>query len=317
MYFSHMLKKVVQRDDKVTFELSGGLGNQLFQYFAGLALSLESELNLVVDIRYCQNSHSRFDISSFNLPGKFLRDNSQHVNYIRKFVRRFNDSLIFRIAYYRRFVDSISQRSHWPDSQKFEVSSNLIKRNSKISGFFGSNEFLRHLIVKGCMPSISLLNPSHDFLELSKEAMSKKPIILHIRRGDFVQDQSIYGLLSESYYANALASIPIHLKGREVWVFSDDLSLISDWDLFKTVKVRFISNKDLKKNDPAEFLLLMSLGSVIVIANSTFSYFAAIFSGENSLIICPSPFMKGREVNLSCLYFDDWMTINSHWENNS
>ena len=55
----------------VTVKLMGGLGNQLFGYFAGLYVAKNLETNLVLDVyQQKHNHHQGSSISDFHLEGQ-------------------------------------------------------------------------------------------------------------------------------------------------------------------------------------------------------------------------------------------------------
>lgn len=301
-------------DGTLVLELAGGLGNQLFQYFAGNFLASQNNLKLKVDVRYCQYSHSQYDLTSFTLPGVFIRNKMFLTNRVRKFVRYVFDVLNNRRFTRLLFVHLNRNRYHFGENlTPFEVSQK-IRSGIRITGFFANKQYLQELQLSGECKTIELSKPSFWFLNLRKQAHLEKPIMLHIRRGDFVTNQATYGLLSETYYRNAISSLPKELLDRPIWVFCDQPELIEEWSLWKTKNVTFIREEDSPKRDPAEFLKLMSLGSAIIIANSTFSFFAAALSETAEYIFCPDPPMKSMGVQPEQIYFNSWVRVPSSWE---
>jgi hypothetical protein len=55
---------------KVEVFISGGLGNQIFQYSAGKRIAEKLGKDLVVNTTRAASSHSSFNISSFKLSAK-------------------------------------------------------------------------------------------------------------------------------------------------------------------------------------------------------------------------------------------------------
>ena len=66
--------------------IAGGLGNQLFIYFAGLCLATEKNYKLKVDLLYRALHHSKFDLTSFVLPGEFIPRNKYECNILGDFI---------------------------------------------------------------------------------------------------------------------------------------------------------------------------------------------------------------------------------------
>ena len=66
-------------------------------------------------------------------------------------------------------------------------------------------------------------------------------------------------------------------------------------------------------SDPVESLMLMSKAAHIAISNSTFSWWAATFSGDDSTVYAPTKWFEQRE-DPKDLYPDNWVKIQSEWE---
>ena len=62
----------------------------------------------------------------------------------------------------------------------------------------------------------------------------------------------------------------------------------------------------------AEILILMSHASRVVIANSTFSWWAARINAENKTVIAPSTWFRGMLAPKD-LMPPEWTTIPSQW----
>lgn len=297
----------------ITVELAGGLGNQLFQYVAGLCIAKRGNFNLMVDVRYAQYVHSEFDLTSFELPGEFRTNRSLLTNRMTKLLRRIFDGLNTR-GMLKPINKLIQKRIFFEDSaSQYEVF-DKIESKMRITGFFSNKYFLEDLQSRGLLQELNLRNPSDWYISMEQKALKVQPIVCHIRRGDFVSEADTYGLLSESFYMDSLAKLPMEYAEREIWVFCDQSELIDGWNLWKDFNVFFVREIDSEKKDPAEFLKLMSMASAIVIANSTFSYFAAALSSTVQLVYCPSPPMRGRDIDTKSIYFDSWISVSSSWE---
>ena len=139
---------------------------------------------------------------------------------------------------------------------------------------------------------LNLKNPSTWYQQFREESRVTKPIILHVRLGDYLQGSGVtLGVLSLEYYKNALNLIREKYPNNEVWVFSNEtakakilLTPIIDSSF------RFINEAEGK--DPAEVLLAMSLGQALIVSNSTFSLWSAKISHDLNLIVIPEPFFK-------------------------
>ena len=114
-----------------------------------------------------------------------------------------------------------------------------------------------------------------------------KPLIVHIRRGDYLVNAHL-GVLSIDYYLKNIAFAYEASGCNAIWVFSNGNSVVSDYiprNLHSVMKIFPSSGfTDL------ETLEVMKLGYAYLTANSTFSWWAAnlsIASAEN--IYIPKP----------------------------
>jgi len=295
-------------------ELAGGLGNQLFQYFAGLFISQKLGRKLVLDVRFAQYSHSEFDITSFNFPEKFLKDSSALLNWVRKRKRYIFDVLRNRSSFFNFIYTKTFQQHCFIGTETIEEVIKVSQNSRRLTGYFANKHFITELQRTTKRLELELKNPSDWFQRLSAEASIRRPVMVHVRRGDFKDDSDYYGLLSEHYYAHILKNISTEITSRGIWIFSDEPELVSDWELWKAFPVNFINQIDSEKADPAEFLKLMSLGGALIIGNSSFSYFAGIFTSMNSNIYCPDPPMKGVSSDPDVIYPSNWIRVQAQWQ---
>ena len=122
------------------------------------------------------------------------------------------------------------------------------------------------------------------------------PIGIHVRLGDYKTWFDGEYLLSKNYYQNALNLIPSNFKTRECWLFSDDPDEASKLLDF-IPNLRIISGRfDLTVS---EELLLLSRCSLLVISQSTLSWWAGFLANNQTSIISPK---NGREM-------PGWLTL--------
>lgn len=301
----------------IFLNLTGGLGNQLFQLNAAIALSNPGE---EIRVEWKLGSPRLADnglpeIFSFILPprvklitrsskwlpflskvlGFTLRSQHNPIGIAKvKVVNRlivFSASLIMSVFFHKRF------QFVCPKDLGFE---NLI-RNSKhgfLNGYFQSYfwpDIARIEIGK----LVSLNSDLSYYKELAK---TEEPIIIHVRRGDY-KTESTFGLLGSRYYKKSLEVLANkQVNCDNIWLFSDepDLALV----LMKKVtdnNIRLIPTSGLNS---AETLEIMALGKAYVIANSTFSWWAA-YSSSVPTVIAPRQWFKDVA--------DPNMLLPKHW----
>lgn len=102
-------------------------------------------------------------------------------------------------------------------------------------------------------------------------------VAIHVRRGDMTTNNFDINLSETDYYEKAIAKFP----NEKFLIFSDDL----DWCKQKFKGDRFLFNNDCT---PEEDLKLMASCKSHIIANSSFSWWAAwLGKKDNQIVICP------------------------------
>lgn len=291
----------------------GGLGNQLFAYYAGIFFAKKENCHLDIYLGKCDRQHTKkiFDISSYDLDlngGKFIQPRIIDSPRLASF-RRLRDSLIHRVPILR-VLDSRFLK-HKIEGRDFLINKSIeFKKGQKIEGFFSTFEYFQALAHNKNLSDVSLRTPSKEFLEMDK-LMSKSPYIsLHLRRGDTVNFKHTTGNLSFAYYQEALEAIKPMYEELPLYLFSDDISEAKALaGSLKWKSVQVISGIF----DPAENLLLFSKGKVLLIANSSFSAWASMLSTSQVMTIAPKPYL--RNGNWPREWPENWNPQESKWEN--
>jgi hypothetical protein len=303
-----MSRKTKQR---VEIELVGGLGNQLFGYFAGAYYAQKFDKNLIIDLTQVSlglTNHGS-ELTSFKVSKKHELIKFKPGS-IAKLSKRFFDkfSIKFKfINYFRYKLLGVYQ------SKEVGFDSFLEKRSdiSRIQGYYQTWKYVDNLQEVGSDISLEIVNPSSWFLKLQNEIKEVEPIAIHVRRGDYKNPNSPVGLLSRSYYKNAIEIVHSKYEKSNFWIFSDDIA-----DSQKLLDGLIPKNSNWVSppngSDPAESLILMSLPKVIIIANSSFSWWAAKTGMEKELVIAPNPWFKSLE-SPSYLIPNSWKQVKSSW----
>ncbi len=268
----------------VVAKLVGGLGNQLFIYFAALKFAEEHQRELILDISFIEQAHSLGEsrLDSFLLDGRVVERSRGGKKFIEIW-ERFGDALALRGFKYlnRNYCDEAS----FKDARWAEHSNSIYLR-----GFHNTTEHYESL----GRPRLKLKKESSEFKSLQSEISEN--VAIHIRGGDYVTHSDTFGPLSQRYYLNSLNlnnEVNRLAKSNGVYLFSDDRyrSALVSKELasqgYKVVDVSFEHNFA-----PAEELLLISSARAIVMANSTFSFWASEFSDDRTTIIAPSSYTR-------------------------
>jgi len=276
--------------------LRGGLGNQLFQYFAGLELSKAKDRVLRIDNSWYQREvhlNGMLDARDYELDLYIFE-----LNYTKLTKRGFlNNPKIERIS------RALPRRTSLllGHIQELGLEEDSPRKRLTTFGHWISQEFIpnretaRKLLVDG------LRTPSSRFLELKDEASNKNVIAVHVRMGDYRNFQSVYGTTGPDYYTAVLKKM--RKSDAEIWLFSDEPKAAERLISYITRVDKVISIQD--SLNSAENIALMSCAQTIVASNSTFSWWASFLS-LNSTIFFPKWYMVGKETKHTGLYVEDW-----------
>jgi hypothetical protein len=293
---------------KLRVVIQGGLGNQLFQYFAGLYVMQiqRSKLEINLSELSFHKSHRNPEILSFALPEDVqVLDNKQKkliwlLNKIRSRLRRrlqlvnTLEHLVFGVFESRElgFVEALGSG----------------RRKREIRGYFQTDEYFNHLAPN--LRALNLRSCSDWFLKMSTLAESEMPIIVHIRRGDYLDLKDTFGVLNPQYYSDAMFELNKLGVKSKFWVFSDSKEIESEFSEIFPADTRWIvPPSDIPD---AESLVLMSRGIAIITANSTFSWWAATLNPNKVVAIAPNPWFRNYEAPED-LIPESWIKVKSRW----
>jgi len=261
----------------------GGLGNQMFQYASGRALSLARGVPLRLDTQDFEGYklHNGFELHRiFNIDAP-LADSSdvRQVLGLRAF------SPLRRKLFHKGFVkfrgehlivDSLSKHRYhlqdmpdvcylmgnWQSERYFAQISNTIRADFSFRVLLaGKNNELAEFIGK------------------------VNAVSLHVRRGDIASNPAslaVHGLCSLDYYLRAIEHVATKLTKPEFVIFSDDMNWVRE-NLHINYPCHYIDhNKGLESyND----MRLMSLCRHHILANSSFSWWGAWLNPKTDKIV--------------------------------
>ena len=144
-----------------------------------------------------------------------------------------------------------------------------------------------------------------------EQIRSSEAVMLHIRRGDYVNSPSaakFHGVLPLSYYQQAIEALLLNEPDAHFFVFSDDLPWAKE-ALPKNLDITFVENA-LRADAAAQELQLMTQCKHHIIANSSLSWWGAWLKPDsNSLVYAPNRWISDSSLDLSKLLPARWNRI--------
>ena len=270
----------------ITIILQGGLGNQLFQYFFGLATASRLGTGLLLDVSKLQHDSMRqYNLGLFNIKGPLVIGSKPTVH---------ERGLPYDTDLVESIKDGDVLQGYWQSEEYF----NNLSR-PEILEKFRPQQQVPQLYYEGAIQRI-------------KDA-GERSTFLTVRRTDYLRKQDFHGVLQAEYYQSALKLIK-EKSGVEpkVFVFSDDPqwckeNLLKDWEVVGTYDQTTATHLGREDLD----LHMMSLCRHGVMANSSFSWWGAwLGDGETGrVVVAPKQWFTTTTVDSRDIVPERWHQI--------
>lgn len=279
----------------VVSHILGGIGNQMFQYAAGRALSLANSQKLLLDLS---------DFSDYRLHHGFELSRVFNVIAERAEVSTMRQLLGWRA---NRLVKKVLRRPQFSGlrGKKFVVEPHFnywsdffnLNDDCYLFGYWQSERYFK-LFESVIRRDFTFREPlAGRNSELALEIANTQSISLHVRRGDYVSDSKtgkIMEVCSSDYYHKAIGYIAERVERPVFYVFSDDMEWVRQ---NLTVEFPYVYVDHNRQAESYRDMQLMSLCKHHVIANSTFSWWGAWLNpSPEKLVVAPrSWFCNGND----------------------
>ena len=287
-------------------KLKGGMGNQMFQYALGRALSVKNKTYLDLDLTFLLNRTPRpnftfrnYDLDVFNIQAEIVSSDS--VPFIhRLFKGKFG--ILFDFIK-RKFLKPVGVEK----SFSFDDSILNLKGDVYLDGFWQSYKYfenIRDIIKKDFTLKNELPVKVKNLMEVIEKENS---VCVHVRRGDYVGNK-VYETIGKDYYDNGLDLINKKVKIDKLYVFSDDIKWCEENMKFK-YPVMFVVEEYSGQKAEGHLMLMKSCKSFII-PNSSFSWWAAWLSEyKDKIIIAPKQWFNDDRINNDDLIPEEWIRI--------
>lgn len=281
--------------------LSGGLGNQMFQYAMGRALSLRNNTDLCIDtssyasllsgeaprhftlqhFNIAAPSATPFDYAHLGLPG--IRDRCWLARTRRK---------LFRMR--ESFIPLQRRRFIVEPHYAFVPDAYAAGPDCLLSGIWQSPYYFDDA-KEAIRRDFTLKDPfSPEASRILADVRSQASVSLHVRRGDYVSHAKTndkHGACSPDYYHRAIEFVRSREPAARFFVFSDDIAWARE-NLPMPNGTTFVSRPGLPDY---EELMLMSSCRHHILANSSFSWWAAwLNENPEKIVIAPEKWFAGN-----------------------
>lgn len=277
----------------IQFLFEGGLGNQLFQYFASKYIS-ENFKDLKINYALARSilvGYRDFEAS------KIIKEPILISNEYKRFAEKLYPKIISNLP-------SLSNKNKMTFVSHIDLINGIY--NEKINQNFINpllvlskdlyllRNKIHNLKIKGFWQNpncyIKNLDFYSDLLIDTKEIITsldlpEKYISIHIRRGDYLSNKRLF----DEYYSNfspvkfillSLKLLPKETENLPIYIISDDKKWANNMMFLLSSRTRFKFYTK-KTNDHMEDWALLRHSFINICSNSTFSYTAALLNNEN------------------------------------
>ena len=191
----------------IIINLLGGLGNQMFQYAAARAMSLEKKQKLRLNASLFHSyTIQSYGLNHFNIPQNFYKKPNKFVQKIQ--------GLFYKKIYYKE--------------TEFQFNSDLLKLQGNpifLDGYFQSEKYFTkyrdQLLLDFRISSpIKKISKEHA-IQMQKE----QSVSIHFRRGDYLQHE-VHNTNKTQYYLDAVSLIQKKISTPIFYLFSDDMEWV-------------------------------------------------------------------------------------------
>ena len=288
-------------------QVIGGLGNQMFQYSAGRALSIKRGIPFKLDISGFDNYglHQGYELHRiFDCPVELAGTSDirevlgwQSLPFLRSILSRKNlekfrqNSFIVEphFHYWQGFEQALADCylvGYWQTEKYFQEVKDVIH-----------NDF-------AFKAPLSSLNS-----EFAEHICRVNAVSIHVRRGDYVSNPktgATHGLCSLDYYRQAIRYLSERVEQPVFFVFSDDMDWVKG-NLKMTLPCRYVDHNH--GTESYNDMRLMSMCKHHIIANSSFSWWGAWLNPDPEKIVVAPKKWFANDSDVNDLFPQGWVTL--------
>lgn len=287
-------------EDASIVALSGGLGNQMFQYafiknlqeqgkqvFIDLSLNAGIKKYSILDVFPSIRLHVCTEVQKMN----FIQENAQNLGQKQK-----------KFLLYKE--ENINETK-----EKIADLTILDSTGGVFQGLFQTYQFaerVRDLLLTDFTFQVNQEEGFRKFYDMREKG---NLVSIHIRRGDYLLGNNnwIYGdICTEKYYKRAMEYIKQNVTECVFVFFSDDVKWVRE--NYRVEDAVYIERDMFDQYQDWYDMYLMSMCKHHIIANSTFSWWGAwLNQNENKIVIAPEKWVNSCDYK--DIYPEEWIQM--------
>jgi Glycosyl transferase family 11 len=282
--------------------LSGGLGNQMFQYAAGLRLAIVHQTQLKFDV-------GLLDVPSDATPRIYELD--RFAISAQRATPQETEALLAKRPVAARISQRLDRRAAARERHfHYDPAVARLPDETCLEGYWQSERYFADVAARVRQEFSFRSAPSGRNAELAREIAARAAVSLHVRRGDYATHaatRAYHGLCSIDYYRRAAAYVAERVRDPLFVLFSDD----PEWtrahlDLGHDT---LVAGHNGPQDGPEDLRLMMQCRHH-VLANSTFSWWGAwLDASTDKIVIAPERWFSDRARDTRDLLPAGWFKL--------
>lgn len=265
----------------------------MFQYAIGRSLADFYNVEFALDV----SSFNNYELHPYSLNKLNISERIARESDVKRYLG--TNTLVNRLL---RKLPLQKWTRYRTEHQQFEYDKKIFQEDFQyLDGYWQNEKYflsIRHLLLSDFKQRDNLSKNGREYRRLIN--LAKKSVSIHVRRGDYLTVDGI-GVLDQRYYAKAVDLFVSILDCPTFFIFSDDIHWCKK-NLHLEFEHVFIENTASEVED----LTLMSACKNNIIANSTFSWWAAWLNDYEHKRICAPKHWRMDIVNSSKIIPVNW-----------
>lgn len=289
-------------------KLTGGIGNQMFQYAAGKRLAISNNTELKLDITHFENRimPDGLPYRSYSLPILNFHENiasQKEIDLFKNHPKSILKRGIKKIKnLYSPHIELLESHFHFiPEILN-------LKGSFYLDGYWQCEKYFRDIAgeIRKEFQIKTELTPEGE--ALVNEINSRNSICLNVRRQEFTNNNIINQFVGKKYLDDAVALMVNKISNPHFYIVSDDLAWCKE-NLNLNYPHAFIE-EHLYGDQFRNCLFYMTCCKHFIIPNSTFGWWAAWLSNnKEKVVIAPTKWLNDPLRNTKDVIPESWIKI--------
>lgn len=293
---------VSPKENVIIIRLTGGLGNQMFQYAVGRTTSLKARTSLKLDISsYANDKFGRhYSLDIFNIKATLATPQEiEKLRPVENFFTRKSPRLF-------RLLSFLSKTYINEDLNGGVIPQNMSQLY--LDGYWQNEKYFVDYGDQIRQDFQLKPRPDKQVANYLKKIKSTNSVAIHIRRGDYVSNTRIarsVGICGIRYYQRAMKFVTKHVNNPVFFIFSEK-------ENFAWIKAKLIIEPPFLfvNNDDFEDLRLISSCKHNIVANSSFSWWGAwLNNNPKKIVVAPDPWLAKESKSSVIIVPHQWVKL--------